>query len=321
MPFYNSEDYIERAILSVIKQSYDNWELIAVNDGSQDNSFGIVKRYSKNDLRIRILSKENGGYSTAVNFGLDHLSKESDYFCILGSDDELETTALEQICNKIDGILPDLVGFVTMQINESGNKRILPSTVPYKDIYEHDTDLISFYKKHIELNQLFVVRDTSRLFKTSVLGDLRYFGKYGISADGIFSSMFAYKCSSFSHYNIVGYIWHIRNNSVSGTMNESKKLDSLSNWNEFFKYVVKNGYELTYKSSSYPKEFYNLFSYFVLSKNKIDEQVLPVLNRCQSTLKITKQRFKFSYGKMSSLVITFPRLANFLFRIKHTTKT
>lgn len=88
MPCYNSADYVERAIQSCIEQTYDNWELVIINDGSTDSTVDIVNSYMQNDNRISLFSKENGGYVSAVNMGLECVN--GDYFMLLGSDDELK---------------------------------------------------------------------------------------------------------------------------------------------------------------------------------------------------------------------------------------
>ena len=65
VPLYNKELYIENTILSILKQSYTDFEIIVVDDGSTDNSYEIVERIQ--DSRIRLVSKKNGGVSAARN--------------------------------------------------------------------------------------------------------------------------------------------------------------------------------------------------------------------------------------------------------------
>ena len=68
VPLYNKELYIENTILSILKQSYTDFEIIVVDDGSTDNSYEIVERIQ--DSRIRLVSKKNGGVSAARNYGI-----------------------------------------------------------------------------------------------------------------------------------------------------------------------------------------------------------------------------------------------------------
>ena len=85
IPAYNSEAYLERALDSVIAQTYGNFEVIVVNDGSSDRTQAIAARYSKDDSRIRLFNKANGGVSSARNVGLKEAA--GDYFAFLDADD------------------------------------------------------------------------------------------------------------------------------------------------------------------------------------------------------------------------------------------
>jgi glycosyltransferase involved in cell wall biosynthesis len=91
MPAYNASRFIKDSVLSVISQTYTNWELLIINDGSTDNTGEIVKSFA--DPRIRYFEKENGGVSSARNLGLKEM--KGDFFCFLDSDDELPENSLE----------------------------------------------------------------------------------------------------------------------------------------------------------------------------------------------------------------------------------
>ncbi|WP_096024620.1 glycosyltransferase family 2 protein [Campylobacter lanienae] len=76
IPIYNVEKYLKECLDSVINQTYKNLEIILVNDGSTDNSLDIAKDYAKNDPRITIINKQNGGQSSARNVGIEYFSGE-----------------------------------------------------------------------------------------------------------------------------------------------------------------------------------------------------------------------------------------------------
>ena len=71
MPVYNSEKYISEAIESVCNQSYKNWELLIVNDGSTDYTSKIIDDFAKKDSRIKVFHRKNEGVSMARNFALN----------------------------------------------------------------------------------------------------------------------------------------------------------------------------------------------------------------------------------------------------------
>ena len=80
IPIYNVEQYIEQCLVSILEQSYDNLEVILVNDGTKDNSMRIIEKYLS-DSRIKVINKENGGLSSARNTGLDIATGEYISFC------------------------------------------------------------------------------------------------------------------------------------------------------------------------------------------------------------------------------------------------
>ena len=73
IPIYNAEKYLEECLNSIKNKTYQNFEVIMVNDGSKDNSETICKRFSEDDTRFRYFKKENGGVSSARNIGLDNV--------------------------------------------------------------------------------------------------------------------------------------------------------------------------------------------------------------------------------------------------------
>lgn len=88
VPIYNSENTLEKCIDSLLCQTYDNLEIILVDDGSTDNSLDICMSYSEKHRNIKVISKPNGGVSSARNLGLDNAS--GDYYGFVDSDDYID---------------------------------------------------------------------------------------------------------------------------------------------------------------------------------------------------------------------------------------
>ena len=88
VPVYNVEKYIERCIVSIISQDYENFELILINDGSTDRSPEIIEEWVKRDSRIKAIHTENNGVSAARNIGVERASGE--YISFIDSDDYIE---------------------------------------------------------------------------------------------------------------------------------------------------------------------------------------------------------------------------------------
>ena len=98
VPVYKAEKYIQRCVESIISQTFTNFELILVNDGSPDNSGLICDEYSRKDPRIKVIHKENGGVASARQCGIDNASGE--YTIHADPDDWMEPEELELLYKK-----------------------------------------------------------------------------------------------------------------------------------------------------------------------------------------------------------------------------
>src|SRR5690606_7807174 len=87
MPVYNTFNFVERALTSVVGQTYSNWELLIINDGSTDKSPEIIEEWSRKDERVRVFHQQNAGVSRARNKGLSYARGK--FICFLDSDDWL----------------------------------------------------------------------------------------------------------------------------------------------------------------------------------------------------------------------------------------
>lgn len=98
VPIYNVEYYLENCINSILNQTFKEFELILVNDGSPDNSIEICNKYKKKDDRIKVIDKENGGVSSARNAGIDIALGE--YIAFVDPDDDIEINMYEELMNR-----------------------------------------------------------------------------------------------------------------------------------------------------------------------------------------------------------------------------
>ena len=251
MPCYNSEAYVSNAIDSIVNQTYPEWELIVVNDGSTDNTLNILNQYAEKDERIKVFSKENGGYATAVNYGLDRIS--GDYFLFLGSDDRLKGDLFQKIFEQIDKLnkSPDMIAFRTRLVIDGVIGKIEKYT-NFDSIAFNECNIKDFIENDPVNSAIFSIRDTSRFYKRELLGDTRYFGKTGMDADGIFSMLICHKAHSFLNVPVDGYFWTLRSDSVSATSSLKKQIDRINNWHNFFEILSESyGDEITKTEKQY----------------------------------------------------------------------
>ncbi|MBQ2946737.1 MAG: glycosyltransferase [Bacilli bacterium] len=120
IPIYNVEKYLEKCLNSVLSQSYENFEVIMVNDGTKDNCKKIMDTFSKRDKRFKAYNKENGGLSDARNFGLNYAT--GDYLIFIDSDDYIENDYLfkvNEILKKNKEV--DVLRIKCKKVDEQGN--------------------------------------------------------------------------------------------------------------------------------------------------------------------------------------------------------
>ena len=130
IPCYNQAHFLPQCLDSVLEQEYKNWEAVVVNDGSPDNTNEVVQKYSAEDPRIKLVVKENGGLSSARNFGIANAFGHR--FIFLDADDFLYPNCLEKIAAVIrDSDENTLIQYGYTYVKEDG-KEVLSHTKAQK---------------------------------------------------------------------------------------------------------------------------------------------------------------------------------------------
>ena len=107
IPAYNAGQFLDETLESVLSQTYENWECIIVNDGSTDSTESVAKKWCEKDSRFRLTNKENGGLSSARNWGIKE--SKAEYIAFLDADDILTSDSLEVRINVLIEQNVDLV--------------------------------------------------------------------------------------------------------------------------------------------------------------------------------------------------------------------
>lgn len=135
-PCYNGAKYISETIESVISQTYTDWEMIIVDDGSKDNSVEIIKTYSEKDNRIQLVQQPNGGSSVARNKGISLCTGQ--YIALLDADDLWDSTFLEKQINYLKRKNAICVSCSYRRIDDKSQEILHPlkvkSIITYKDM-------------------------------------------------------------------------------------------------------------------------------------------------------------------------------------------
>lgn len=117
IPVYNRENFLDKCLNSILKQTYSNYEVIIVNDGSTDNSEKIINKFTKIDNRFKLYNKNNTGVADTRNYGVSKTN--GDYILFLDSDDFYETDLLN-ILNNYTNNQPDLIKFGCQLVDSKG---------------------------------------------------------------------------------------------------------------------------------------------------------------------------------------------------------
>lgn len=163
LPVYNVEKYIAKCIGSIIDQTYKNFECIVVDDGSPDQSIEIVKSLVKNDSRFIIITKENGGLSSARNKGIDNASGE--YITFVDSDDYIDNDLLSTAISCITKYDADICMFGLRYVDENG--------ATLDTVINNSTS--DYFKKDFLITENIVFNIAcNKLYRSSVFSDIRF---------------------------------------------------------------------------------------------------------------------------------------------------
>lgn len=181
-PVYNTSPYLARCVNSVLAQTYKNWTLLLVDDGSTDNSGLICDEFAAQDSRICVFHKQNGGVSSARNLGLDKV--KTPFLTFLDTDDYVGPEYLEDMMRTGDADL-GVTGYLIHNGSEVGNRAI--------DVVETIPDLIGMLRVRQELGWLGRLR-----MKASIVNEyrIRFNENYKIMEDECFVSEYLYHSNS-----------------------------------------------------------------------------------------------------------------------------
>ena len=161
VPVFNTEKYLDAAVQSVLAQTYRQWELLLIDDGSEDGSGNICDRYAAQDRRVRVIHTDNRGYGCARNTGLRHASGQ--WIMFLDSDDSLAPQALECLLNHAGHA--DLV----MALYQTVPRPTIKDTAVPGGRFETAAELETLFPDLYE--PYFFLSVTAKLYRRSLLGD------------------------------------------------------------------------------------------------------------------------------------------------------
>ncbi len=235
VPVYNVENYLSRCLNSLLNQTLKDIDIICVNDGSTDGSVEILKDFANKDSRIKIINKENGGLSSARNYGMKYVT--TDYVGFVDSDDWVEPDTYELALAAMEKNNVDFVSWGAKIVVENIDEDNI-GVVLAKDY--HNIKNVG-YK---EINDSILCRTTvtvwNKLFKTKIIKDNNLTFPNGlIYEDNEFFLKYAIYCKSAYYIDKYLYNYLQRSNSIIGNMctkKSNKALDYIKIYENIYKY-------------------------------------------------------------------------------------
>jgi glycosyltransferase involved in cell wall biosynthesis len=211
IPVYNACETIEKCIDSIINQTYQDYEIILINDGSKDKSLEILKEYEKKyPTKIVVVDQENMGVSNTRNKGIK-LAK-SKYIMFVDNDDYLDNDYLNHYIKEIEKYDLDMV---------SGG---------YRRITEDNKIIENRYPKNNEWGRFLIITPWAKIYKKDFLikNDIKFLN-YGIGEDVYFYLQILSHTDKIKMIPYIGYNWFYNTKSVSNTSHKgfNKKIDIL----------------------------------------------------------------------------------------------
>ncbi|WP_195851041.1 glycosyltransferase family 2 protein [Aerococcus tenax] len=217
IPVFNSSDYLEECLKSVIKQTYENLQIILVDDGSTDNSLEIIKAYEMIDDRILWCSQPNKGAWSARNQGIN-LAK-GEYIGFVDSDDIVKFDMYETMLKSMQNVGAEVCECNCLRLTKSG-KRIEMDKLENNILFSNEI-LESFIK-----NENTTPSVANKLYKKEIIEGI-YFMNLEHNEDYLFNFNVYSKVEKKITLNYIGYIYRENLNSVTNSSFTLKKLDTL----------------------------------------------------------------------------------------------
>ena len=255
IPIYNSSNYLHQCIDSVLKQHYEDFEVLLINDGSKDNSGIICDEYAAKDTRIRVFHKQNGGVSSARNLGLDYA--KGTWITFIDSDDFIEQNFFDSV--NIITLIADVIftGIDKYYDNQrTSSLRFENKTLVIEDFFEN-----YFLFPHF-------AGPVGKFFKKQIIEKhhIRFDERLQNGEDGLFNFHYLVKIQYVTLESTPIYIYQNRDNSLS--KREIPVEDAELLYQSLLQVMENNGFkeEIISRNLSYVISIF----FFAILKSKYD---------------------------------------------------
>ena len=232
IPVYNAGSYLDCCLKSIVSQTYKDWEVILVDDGSKDSSAGICDQYAEEHPNIRCIHKKNGGVSSARNTGIEQAKGEWIFFC--DADDMLLPGALEKMTAEAERHQTEFLMFGYEKVSETG-KSLLKKIDEKDKVINRNKALLEMFKASDYPYQGYL---WCKLFKRDIITEnhISFDENISFNEDRLFIIEYLIKVKSDVFYTTTPVYKYVeRSSSAMGSLNKGYNRKFASDFDAFYK--------------------------------------------------------------------------------------
>lgn len=258
VPIYNVEDYIRQCFDSLLHQTYQNFEVLMINDGSPDNSASICQEYAARDSRFRYFEKENGGISTAVNLGIEH--SQGEYVTLMDPDDWADNDYLEVLYNAIVQEGADVSISSYKRFDMSNNSFYFHAfTKEYDKKVFTNKEFLESLPNLVASDYSFFIT-ASKLVRKEMIGLIRFNADTKLAMDMEFWYKVYLKVNKVVFVNRDTYTYRIHSTSAANNLTVEKLKSSMQHRLAFIAILAARGINIESYVQDYIRHLYDVMA-------------------------------------------------------------
>lgn len=268
VPVYNVEKYLSRCVNSIISQTFSDFELILVDDGSTDSSGKICDEYGKKDGRVKVIHKKNGGLSSARNCGLENAKGK--YICFVDSDDWISSDYLKYLYFLIDKYNADVVSANYMLVYDEKSKFSLQAKIK---IINGTSKILQYYMRQDKMHKKNDFPVWIKLYKKELFSDVKFpIGK--IYEDNITNFKILQKCSCYVKSTKIIYAYFQRPHSITKSKLSKKHLALIDSSKEMLNLAGNNKKLIKLCKRKIAMSYFSLLAMYVRFGTDLPEEII-----------------------------------------------
>lgn len=309
VPVYNVEEYLPTCIESILNQTYEDLEILLIDDGSTDNSGKICDEYAKRDNRCIVIHQLNKGLSGARNTGLDHATGE--YISFIDGDDYIHPQMLEILYEALHKGDYDFSMTLYKEVQTKEPTQFI--SIYASQELDQDQLIYSLYKSYKKKNDYPEISFHvvwNKLYKKSIIKSINFIKTS--SEDAVFNNSVYLKCKKVIIINAITYYWVQRPTSITHQGINQTYINRILSYYQCLKNIPKNNDK--YRAAALEKLYKSMVTYKFYVQNSSLKIELKKIN--QSIKKETILEFKSNryISPLHKIVILLSLYCPFMFK-------